>query len=81
MQFIYGDEFDSSFYDVEELETLQRFQPNMVNEILYFITAVKQPITNSELDFLSRQSFPLPSVIKRDRDNNEGQHSRDEQKS
>lgn len=63
MEFIYEDEFDSAMYEVEELETLQRFQPNMVDEILYYVTAIKQPISMQELDWLSRQSFPRPVVL------------------
>lgn len=68
MEFIYADEYDSSLYEVEELETLQRFQPNMVDEILYYVIAVKQPITLQELDLLSRQTLPRPIVLKRDTD-------------
>lgn len=64
MKFLYSDEFDQSLYDADELEVLQRLQPNVVNEILFYITAVKQPISLYELDLLSRQTYPLPLSLK-----------------
>lgn len=64
MELQYQPPFVPPLYELEELEMLQRIQPNVVDEILYYVVAVKQPVTERELEWMSRQTYPLPSVLR-----------------
>lgn len=63
MEFLYAPEFSPPDYEAEELEMLQRVQANVVDEILYYVAAVKEPISPEELGQLESRSYPLPSVL------------------
>ncbi|WP_339853217.1 hypothetical protein MKY42_01535 [Paenibacillus sp. FSL W7-1088] len=64
MELQYQPPFVPPLYELEELEMLQRIQPNVVDEILYYVVAVEQPISERELEWMSRQTYPLPSVLR-----------------
>lgn len=61
MEMFYAENFRPPFYDREELEMLLSLQVNLVDEIMYHLVAVKEPVTLQELDMLSRQTFLEPS--------------------
>ncbi len=65
MEFRYAPEFSPPDYELEELEMLQRVQSNVVDEILYYVVAVKAPISQEELERLEGQIYPLPIVLEK----------------
>lgn len=65
MELFYAESFRPPFYDHEELEMLLSLQVNLVDEIMYHLVAVKEPVTTEELEKLARQSFPEPVCASR----------------
>ncbi|WP_200931618.1 hypothetical protein [Paenibacillus sp. Leaf72] len=63
MEYFYNEIFRSPMYESEELEELQRLQANVVDEIMYHFVVVKEHISASELDQLSRQSQMEPFCV------------------
>lgn len=65
MELFYAESFRPPFYEHEELEMLLSLQVNLVDEIMYHLVAVKEPIAREELENLSRFSFPEPVCVPR----------------
>lgn len=63
MELFFAENFRPPLYDLEELEMLLSLQVNVADEIMYHLTAVKEVISDSELDLLSRQTYPEPSYV------------------
>lgn len=63
MEYFYNETFRSPMYESEELEELQQLQANVVDEIMYHFVVVKESISASELDQMSRQSQMEPLCV------------------
>ncbi|MEO3944661.1 hypothetical protein [Gorillibacterium sp. CAU 1737] len=60
MEYFYNESLRAASYESEELEDLHRIQVNVVDEILYHFVVIKEEVTPSELEQLSRHSHMEP---------------------
>ncbi|WP_151735416.1 methyltransferase domain-containing protein [Paenibacillus tengchongensis] len=67
MEMFYQYPFNDTLYEAEELEVLRTLQSNVVHEIMYHFTVVKQEISLEELESMSRKVYPEPQVLRRRR--------------
>lgn len=63
MELFYQFPFDQSLYEAEELDVLKTLQANVVHEIMYHFAVIKQEISQFELEAMSRNQYPEPSVL------------------
>ena len=63
MELFYDPAYASPLYEREELEMLQTIQPNVVQEIMYHLVAIKNPIALEELEQMSNLDYPEPEAV------------------
>lgn len=64
MEMFYNAALWSPLYEQEDLETLHQLQINTVDEIMYHFLAVKNTITEEELEYLSRMTHAEPECVR-----------------
>ncbi|ULL16006.1 hypothetical protein DVH26_17070 [Paenibacillus sp. H1-7] len=58
MELFYQIPYAPPLYEMEELEVLKTLSVNVVQEIMYHLIVIKKPITSTELEKLSRLTYP-----------------------
>lgn len=63
MELFYQYPYESPLYETEELEILKTLQANVVHEIMYHFTVIKEDISIHELELMSRGHYAEPRVL------------------
>lgn len=61
MELFYQIPFVPPLYELEELEVLKTLQANVVQEIMYHFVVIKEPVSDDELEQMSRGVLPEPN--------------------
>ncbi|MCP1308770.1 hypothetical protein [Paenibacillus tyrfis] len=61
MELFYQAPFVPPLYELEELEVLKTLQANVVHEIMYHFVVIKEPVSDDELEQMSRGVLPEPN--------------------
>jgi len=63
MELFYQYPYEDPLYETEELEILKTLQANVVHEIMYHFTVIKENISIHELELMSRGLYAEPRVL------------------
>ncbi|WP_339316359.1 methyltransferase domain-containing protein [Paenibacillus sp. FSL R10-2734] len=63
MELFYQLPYEDPLYETEELEILKTLQANVVHEIMYHFTVIKEEISIHELELMSRGHYAEPRVL------------------
>lgn len=63
MELFYQYPYEDPLYESEELEILKTLQANVVHEIMYHFTVIKEDISIHELELMSRGHYAEPRVL------------------